>query len=284
MGTNNLSSMSRLLGVLGLVTVALLGLGGAHRYKGAEYKQTKGVPPNFKEPQPDWLDSHGYEECPEFLTYEDHDENYVEGDPDKEKADNGLHHLLNRHWPKPVKEICPPHGRYQCPDMTRRGSIGCGFEEVTIPGGNWWVIDVSTTVRDAYNLLKKYRYDVNKDPEKKMAFAVPLVIKQYLDENGEVEREVLAFYIAEPYQDDPPEPQSGLGKIAYWPEAKIYVRPYGGYRGDKQLAKQYDLLEKALEKAGLNWENSVHLELGYTYLRYGRQRIEAGLYALENVM
>lgn len=269
--------MSRILSIWGLVAVTLLGLGLTHRYKGPEYRQTKIVPGHVDE-VPEWSDAHGYNECDEFLNNPHFNENYVEGASD-ENAPNGFDHLLNRHVPKPINKICE---EYECPAFERIDSPGCGFETVIIPRGYWMVSNIDLTrelgVREAYKRLYRYRSGHDNDQQQKMNFVVPVLKKYFLDQDSNVERAVIGMYIPAQFQSNPPASTYDQVRVEEWDEAKVYVRPFGGYREEAEFMQQFDLLKIALNKVGITPNPNVRVVAGYTYLRYGRQRIEAMLY------
>jgi len=269
--------MSRINAVWGLMAVTLLGLGVAHRYKGPEYRQTK-TGTGYVDEVPEWSDSHGYEECEDFKNDPAYNENYEEGAFGK-NADNELHHLLNRHLPQPIDKICT---KYECPAFKRIDSEGCGFETVIIPRGYWMVSDIDLTrdlgVREAYKRLYRYRSGRDNDRKQKMNFVVPILKKYFLDQDSNVERAVIGMYIPEAYQNDPPKSTFDEVRVEEWDEATVYVRPFGGYREETEFDQQFDLLKLALEKVSITPNPKVKVVAGYTYLRYGRQRIEAMLY------
>jgi len=265
--------MLRLFAVLGLVTVALLNLGGAHRYKGSQYRQTKNVT-DYVDKVPTWEEAHGYGECQEFLNDPQYNEDYVEGEDANVVADNGMHHLLSRHMPKPIEEIC---SSYECPKFERLDSAGCGFETVIIPKGYWMVSDIDKEAplpaREAYKRVYQYRSGKMNDRNQKMRFVVPVMKKYYLDGRAE-----LGMYIPAEFQSDPPKSTYDQVRIELWDEAKVYIRPYGGYREELEFDQQFDLLKLALAKVNIIPDPNVKVIAGYTYMRYGRQRIEAMLF------
>lgn len=260
------------LTLLGLV---LLQLGAAHRYRGPEWRQTK-IVAGYEDQEPTWDEAHGYEECQEFLKDSNYNENYVEGASDDKKADNGLDHLLNRHKPEPLKNICE---KYECPDNPEVKSAGCGFGTRIVPARKMMVIDADMSqefgIREAYKRLYYYRSGRNNTRGVKMGFVVPVLKKYFLDEESNVERVRVAVNIPEDFQDDPPASTDDAVKIEEWPAKTIYFRAYGGYRDDEQFLQQFELLKTALTNAGITPCPNMRVVAGYTYMRYGRQRLEA---------
>lgn len=267
-----------------LAALALVGATLGHRYKGAEYQQTK-LAPDYVDSEPTWDESHGYEECEEFLNDPVYDEVYEEKEEgvvvDGNEADNGMHHFLHRHLPKPIKDICTTDKA--CPNFERLPSAGCGFETIVIPEGNWMVADFDVNddlgVRSAYKNHLWYKY---RKPNR-VPFVVPVFLKWHLNEAGERVRGEIAMYIHADFQDNPPSSNYDELRIERWAETKVYARPYGGHRDDDAFDRQFDLLHEAVENAGLEVIPNVEMEAGYTYLRYGRQRIEAMLIAQEDL-
>ncbi|KAL5262641.1 hypothetical protein ACHWQZ_G008140 [Mnemiopsis leidyi] len=261
--------MFKLLAVLALVSAS-----AAHRFKGAEYKQTKMVD-NYEYKRINWDEAHEYEECEEF---DDRYEELMEGvGKDGEEALNGMDHFMSRHIPKPIEDICD-FTVGTCPNFSRKDSGKCGFETVVIPAGHWMVADIDKSyekflVRSAYKEKLFYGY---RSPNK-MRFVTPVILKWHLDADGNRERGEIAMYIPEEHQSNPPLSKSDKVRVEEWKETTVFVRPYGGYRDDDAFGKQFEFLRKAVSKAELSYDKNIEMEAGYTYLRYGRQRIEAML-------
>ena len=256
--------MFKLLAVLALVSASV-----AHRYLGAEYKQTKKVE-NYEHKDVTWDEAHEYKECPEF------DDNYVEGQGGEE-ALNGMDRYMSRHIPKPISDICDFTKR-TCPKFTRKSSGHCGFETVTIPSGYWMVADIDKCnenlkflVRSAYKEKIFYGYRA----PNRLRFVTPVILKWHLDEDGNRVRGEIAMYIPDELQSNPPPSKSDKVRVEMWEKTTVYLRPYGGYRDDEAFGKQFGLLRRALTDADVSYDSSIEMEAGYTYLRYGRQRIEA---------
>ena len=270
-------SLPTLIAMLKLILfgLVLLQLGVAHRYKGPEWRQTK-IVAGYKDQEPTWDEAHGYEECQEFLNNTNYNENYVEGASDDKKAENGLDHLLNRHKPEPLKKIC---SKYQCPKGEVVKSAGCGFGTRIIPRAKMMVSDVDMSkkfgIREAYKRIYYYRSGKNNKRAQKMRFVVPVLKQYFLDEDSNVKRVSVAVTIPEDFQDDPPTPTDDSVRIEQWNEMKVYVRAYGGYREDEDFKKQFELLETALKNANITPCTTMRFVAGYTYMRYGRQRLEA---------
>ena len=266
--------MLKLLAVLALVSASV-----AHRFKGAAYKQTKNAT-DYEYKSLTWDEAHEYEEC-DWI--EDEYKELEKGNKDGEGALNGMHHFLSRHHPKLIEDICAnvtigDVSRKVCPDFTREESAHCGFETVVIPPGKWIVADIDVTdrlgVRNAYKKKIAYGY---RDPNS-VRFMVPVILKWRLNKELERVRGEIAMYIPEERQNNPGSVVPGMEKevrIEEWKETKVYLRPYGGHRDDVEFKQQYELLRKAVSDAGLFYKDNEEWEAGYTYLRYGRQRIDA---------
>lgn len=266
-----------ILFVLGLFTVVLVTLSEAHRYKGAEYKQTKIVEGHVDVVPASQEEADGYEECKDFLNDPSYNENYVEGDQNANAA-NGFHHLLNRHIPRPLADICES---YECLDAQEVDSPGCGFATKILPSAYWMVADIDLSrelgVREAYKRIYRVRSGHSNDQALKMSFVLPVMKKYYLDENSQVVRAEIGMLIPAAYQSNPPASTYDEVRIEKWDEMKVYVRAYGGYRDDAEYEQQFDLLKLALAKQNIKPYPHMRAVVGYTYLRYGRQRLEAML-------
>jgi len=265
--------MLRLLTVLVLVSASV-----AHRFKGAQYKQTK-MADNYEYKSLTWDEAHEYEECEEF---DDRYEELMEGvGKDGEEALNGMHHFLSRHHPMPIEDICVSMTINDvllpvCPDFSRLGSEHCGFETVVIPQGWWMVADIDSTT-DEMEVRKAYKeklYTHYRSPNK-MRFVYPVILKWNLDAAGNRVKGEIAMPLPEEHQRNPPPSKSDKVRIEEWKETKVYLRPYGGHRGDEEFKRQFENVRTAVSKAGLSYKENEEWEAGYTYLRYGRQRVEA---------
>lgn len=280
--------MLKLLAVLALVSASM-----AHRYIGASWKQSYKPRTPYVYKSVTWDEAHEYEDCPEEDFQNDNYEEQEEGvGKDNIKAENGMHHFMSRHNPKLIEDICinklvnvTIDGTRSelsvpvCPDIVREESEHCGFETVIIPAGKWIVIDIERSADGEFQIRNSYKqvyYDYRKPNS--VRFMVPVILLWHL-ENGEKVRGEIATYIPEEHQSNPPPSKSDKVRVEDWDETKVYLRPYGGHREDKQFEDQYELLRKALTRANLSYKDNVELEAGYTYLRYGRQRIEAMLLA-----
>ena len=253
-----------------LAVLALVGACVAHRFKGGHYRQTKDKD-DYAYKSSSWEEAHEYDECPEF---DDSYEEDAEGSGDTAK--NGMHHFMSRHHPKLIEDTCiNVDAGPVCPNFSREESGHCGFETVTIPKGWWMAADIDMAdemgVRNAYKEKIYYGY---REPNK-IRFMIPVIVKWHLDEDGNRVKGKLAMYVPTEYQEYPIASTTEKVKIEEWPETKVYFRPYGGYRDDAAFGTQFEHLRKALDKAGLSYKDDEEWEAGYTYLRYGRQRIEA---------
>ena len=262
------TAMFKLLAVLALVSASV-----AHRYKGGHYRQTKNATYDYQSLT--WDEAHEYEECDGFVdSYDEQDEGVGK---DGAEALNDMHHFMTRHHPKRMEDICiDVEAGPVCPDFHRDNSAGhCGFETVIIPKGKWMVADIDMAdemgVRNAYKKKIFYKY---RGPHK-IRFVYPAMVKWQLNKNGERVKGEIAMYLPAEHQSNPPKSEYKEVRIEEWDETKVYLRPYGGYRDDAEFKQQFTLLRKAVGMAGLSYKDNEEWEAGYTYLRYGRQRIEA---------
>ena len=275
--------MFKLLAVLALISASV-----AHRFAGKEWKQTYKPRTPYVYKSVTWEEAHEYEECPEF----EHD-NYEEPEKgeivDGVEAENGMHHFLSRHNPKLIEDCCARRNytqvvngveqvvsREMCPDLVREDSGFCGFETITIPAAKWIVIDVEKDDVETFQVRETYKkmyYEYRKP--KGVRWMLPVLVKWQLNEDRERVSGQIAMYVPPENQSNPPKPDSDLIRIEEWGARKVYVRPYGGYRHDKEFRRQWELLRTALDNAELSYKDNEEWEAGYSYLRYGRQRNEA---------
>ena len=244
----------------------LCSLSVAHRFKGAEHRQTL-VVEGHVDHVPTRLEADGYEECASFT-------NYTEGNSANARAANGMDHLLTRHMPRPLEDICK---QYECLSVTKLESTGCGFSTMIIPSAYWMVADIDLKrtlgVREAYKRIYRVRSGKDNDRKLKMKLVVPIMKRYYPDEN----RAELGIYIPADYQSDPPQSTYDQVRIEKWDEMKVYARAYGGYIEEEEYQDQFDLLKEALENEDIVPDPKIKIEVGYTYMRLGRQRLEVML-------
>lgn len=258
--------------------LALLQTGTTHRYKPAEYRQFFD---NVEKEDTDYTraEADGYEECEDFVNLPQN----VLVDEDAENdvtAPNGQHHFMRRHKAKPLEQIC---AKFPCPEFQQENTSWCGFKKTFIPRGYWIFTTVDTSspkgFRDAYKRLHAYRSGKNNDRNQKMAFVVPVIEFKWLnpEDPTKVALDRMAINIPAKYQDDAVRPESTDPEVQVLPlnDTILYSRTYGGYREDQGFLDQFDLLNRALERAGITPFPFLKITAAFTHQGYGRQRVEA---------
>ena len=264
--------MSTVYAVLGLLTVALLNLGGAHS---KHSYQTETI----EEDNYSWEEAEGYRECqtndPGYNEFDDGQD--FDGSSPNDLGNNPGDQSNSRknRKPKPLEEIC---GTYECPKFQKVESSGCGFEERIIPRANWTVTDIDLTspngYREAYFRLHGYRSGAKNDRGLEMDMALPVIKKWWMDEDGNILSATMSFYIPADVQRNPPASTDEQLRVEQWDDATIYIRAYGGSRHDPEHLKQFDLLKTALAKRNLTPYPYMRMTAGFTRPGYGRQRRE----------
>ena len=267
--------MSRLFVVLGLLTATLLNLGEPHRYKSPKYRQHFSIKQeaegSFSREEAD-----GYKECEEYLADPNNEDFYENAANETGTAPNGQHHLLRRHKPKPAEQIC---NNKECPVFEKLESSGCGYETRLLARANWTStmvdLDRPEGFREAYIRLYRYSTGANNDRGEKMSFLSPVVERYWLDQNGKVYNARLLVYIPQRFQSNPPASTTEEVWVHEYPDYKLYIRAFGGYREDPEYFNQFALLKSALERDNITPFPYMRLTAGWTHHGFGRQRMEA---------
>lgn len=222
-----------------------------------------------------WAEAEGYEECEEFF---DIPSSNLDKNALNQLSDNIEGSSIFRVGPKPkrISDICT--GLYPCPQFQDLEETSCGYQSRLMLAANWTTTEIDLTApngyREAYFRLHGYRNGTNNDRGQWMSMMIPVMKKWWLDVDFNVIAATMSFGIPPEFQNNPPASTNPRVSVEEWEELKIYSRTYGGNRGDLAHLGQFELLEKALDKANIKTYPYLRMSGGFTRPGYGRQRRE----------
>ncbi|KAL5253647.1 hypothetical protein ACHWQZ_G013424 [Mnemiopsis leidyi] len=201
-----------------------------------------------------WKDARGYKDCKKY--------------PDTEK-------------PKAVESLC---GNYaQCPAVEDVETNGCGYGKRKIKAGSWVSTEIFASDGDdryftALERLANYIGGQNEDSQN-IEMTVPVITKNYLDENFDETRSTMHFYLPPEFHENPPAPTDDLVEIEEWADTVVFYRTFGDDITNIDVEafweKEFTILGEVLAQAEEDFFPYVAITASFTRPGYGQQRHEA---------
>ena len=208
-----------------------------------------------------WKESRGYKECRKY--------------PNPSKTLK----------PRTVDSVC---GNYaQCPAVEEMESSRCGYGTRNIKAGSWVSTEIIASDGDdryfmALERLGSYIMGNNENSQE-IEMTIPVITKNFLDENFEERKATMHFYLPPEFHENPPAPTDDLVEIEQWVDTVVFYRAIGNYNESVNTdadvkavwEKEFTILGEVLGKAKESFYPYIAVTATFTRPTIGQQRQEA---------
>ena len=157
----------------------------------------------------------------------------------------------------------------KCPKFTTI-SKGDGYEERCYDESTWVMTSMqvphkqATPFKPMFGKLAKYINGEN-DQKVKIAMTAPVLVTVEMSQDKNNSLDVQMHFFVSPTNLTVPKPTGDKVTLISYPKICVYVRVFRGFQMgiDKKLVYQRNLLTKALDKVGLQYEKGALFYAGY---------------------